>query len=632
MTWVERKTVTYRLEDLPFDDEDKLTIMDPSIIKLHIPKYDHPIDIGSWCYTKRRRGSLDTRSPKTFVQKVQPRSFRIQRCDFVRGYIEYLRWHIRLGKSLSTILNYVTHFRQFVSWCDKHQITGLDSKECFVRAVHDYTEEMIHNIRKSRLNINTAATSQQRIISIGRAVYDDPYLDLFRSVRKLGRSLEATNITKKPENEIARRTINVYKDLFEQLSGFVLNFESFPKRLDFEHGYFWFFPTLMPFAGPTNIKSKEMFKKLVSYDHINGTIRSLDEVKKLSKSCTPNSGVNTRKRCLKLIEEANRDRFHKSRFVAAKIAFKAFMMMFSATTGMGLGQMASLPWTGEYETEKQQQGFKTIKYRAHREVSFYITSNFFSIFKKGLLLRSYILNSLGIADFEYLFFSHSKQTIHKLNLTLSTQIHNTLKNSFDFHHKVTTRMWRAFKSDWFLRKTDIQTTSLLLQNTPETVMKHYAEGSEDEAEQEFTKFFAEYRNTLVISASLPSTPLAAGQCLHLDPVAIPNAPIKPDCSQPEGCLFCDKYRVHADKTDYKKLLSFRYVLENCKTLAHDEEHFKRLLLPVIEKIDELLSQILDNSDLSNDTAEKLREDVYQNENLDNYWQKKINLLDDRGAF
>ena len=172
----------------------------------------------------------------------------------------------------------------------------------------------------------------------------------------------------------------------------------------------------------------------------------------------------------------------------------------------------------------------------------------------------------------------------------------------------------------------------MLQNTPETVMKHYTEGSKDEAQPELTKFFSEYRNTLVISASLPSTPVAAGQCLHLDPVAVPNAPIEPDCSLPEGCLFCDKYRVHADKTDYKKLLSFRYVLENCKTLAHDEEHFKRLLLPVIEKIDELLSQILDNSDLSNDTAEKLREDVYQNENLDNYWQKKINFLDDRGAF
>ena len=33
-------------------------------------------------------------------------------------------------------------------------------------------------------------------------------------------------------------------------------------------------------------------------------------------------------------------------------------MMFSANTGMNLSQIISLPWTGEYETEKQKQGFK----------------------------------------------------------------------------------------------------------------------------------------------------------------------------------------------------------------------------------------------------------------------------------
>ena len=55
MTWVERKTVTYRLKELPFDDEGKLSIMDLSIIRLHVPGYRYPVDIGSWCYTVRRK-------------------------------------------------------------------------------------------------------------------------------------------------------------------------------------------------------------------------------------------------------------------------------------------------------------------------------------------------------------------------------------------------------------------------------------------------------------------------------------------------------------------------------------------------------------------------------------------------
>ena len=106
MTWVERKTVTYRLEDLPFDDVDKPTYIDPSIIRVNVPGYIYPVDIGSWCYTKRRKASKYPWSPRISVQKVQPNSFRIQRVDFVRGFIEYL-WQLqRMNKAPKTIRHY----------------------------------------------------------------------------------------------------------------------------------------------------------------------------------------------------------------------------------------------------------------------------------------------------------------------------------------------------------------------------------------------------------------------------------------------------------------------------------------------------------------------------------------------
>ena len=634
MTWVERKTVTYRLEELPFDDEGKLTFIDPSKIRLHVPGYIYPVDIGSWCYTKRRKVTKNTFSPRISVQEVQPSSFRIQRIEFVRRYIEFLWRRQRFNFSPSTLKSDVNGFQRFLTWINKVFVTALDSKECYVSAVHDYTEEMIDNIRKSRLHINTAAGLQTIIIKTGCAVYDDPYGDIFKSVRKIRISKAAKKVTEKPDDEIARRTYNVYKDLFDQLSDFVVDIEPFPKRINLDHGYFWFFPTSLPFAGPSNVMSKEAIKSsFLCYDYINGTIRPLEEIKKLSKSVSQYRGSWSRKHTLKLIEETNRDPYHGRRHMAAMLAFKAFIMMFSANTGMNLGQMITLPWTGEYETGKQKQGFKTIKYRAHnREVTFFITNNFLPVFKKCLRLRSYILNSLGITDFEYLFFSVVNRTLRKLDQNISTRIHVRLKNSFDFHEKVTTKMWRSLKSDWLLRNTNIQTTSLLLQNSPETVKQHYAEGSEYESEQELTKFFSEYENTLLISASSSSIPIAAGQCLQLDPVAIPFAPIKPDCSKPEGCLYCDKYKVHVDETDYRKLLSFRYVLEFSKTLAHDEEHYKRVVLPTIERIDEVKSQILDSGILPNEIVKRITIEVYQYERLDKYWQKKLDLLDDLGAF
>ena len=634
MTWVERKTVVYKIDDLPIDDEGKLKLIDPSKIRVYMPGYLYPVDIGSWCYTKRRKASLNTLSPRISIQMVQPSSFRTQRVEFVRRYIEYIGWYLRNGKSPNSLASSVMQFRQFLSWCDKEFITGLDSKECYVSAVHHFTEEMIEKIRKTKLNINTAASLQQILLQTGRAVYDDAYGDLFTNIRKLRRSHPASNVTKKPDSESARRTFNVYYDLFDQLSNFVLKFEPFPKRIDLEHGYFWFFPNPLPFAGPSNVMCKEVFKsRFICVDYINGTVRSLEEIKKLSKFNSHNNHVCSRNRALKLIEEANRNLHHERRLMAAKLAFKMFMMMFSANTGMNLGQIASLPWTGEYETEKKKQGFKTIKYRANnREVEFFITSNFLPIFKRCLLLRSYILKSLGVTNFEYLFFSIRNKSIRNLGMDLSNNIHDKLKNCFNYDYKITTRMWRSFKGDWLIRNSGIQTASLLLQNTPATLMKHYAEGSEYESEQELTKFFSEYGNTLVISASVSSISIAPGQCLRTDPAPIPFAPIKPDCSLPEGCLYCEKFRVNPDETDYKKLLSFRYVLEFSKTLAHDEEHYKRVVSPTIERLDEVKNQILDSGILPNEIVKRITIEVYQYEKLDKYWQKKLDLLDDLGAF
>ena len=634
MTWVERKTVTYRLEELPFDDEGKLTIMDPSIIRLHVPGYRYPVDIGSWCYTVRRKASKNFLSPGTSVQEVQPSSFRIQRMDFVREFIEYL-WQLqRMNRAPRTIHTIVSQFQQFIDVCNKRFVTALDSQECYANAVHQYTEHMIDDIRKGKLHMNSASVRQNILITAGRAIYGDQYGDLFKSVRKLRKSNAAINTTEKPDAEIARRAYKIYNDVFEQLSDFVLDFEQFPKRIDLEHGFFWFFPTMKSFSSPSNLMSKQALVSNYScYDYTNGTIRTLDEINNSSRYSTSEIAYNCRQRALKLIEEANRDPYHKHRKNAAQFAFNAFIMMFSANTGANLGQIVSFPWTGEYEKEKQIQGFKSIKYRAHhREVTFHIANNFLPVFKKLLLLRSYILKSCGITDFEYLFFSVGKRSIRKLDTGITNVFHNKLRDKFVFNHKVTMRMWRAYKSDWLIRKSNIKTASLLLQNSTETVIRHYAEGSEYEADQELTKFLSEYKNTLLISASLSSTPVAAGQCLQIDPIAIPYAPIKPDCSIPEGCLFCNKFRVHADETDYKKLLSFRYVLEITKTLAQDEEHYQNLMLPVIEKIDQLLSLILDNSVLSNDTAKSIRKDVYENEKLDNYWQKKLDLLNDLGAF
>lgn len=633
MSWVNRKTITYKLDNLPCDDLGKIAIIDPSIIRAEIPGYVYPVDIGSWCYSKRRRLSHNTLSEECAKFEVYSPSFRPQRKMLIQGYLEHLANHSLLGKSPKSLLTSVGQFQQFVYWCDREKVEALDSKESYVISVNQYTEEMIQKIRTSQLNINTAASLQLIILSVGRAIYNDPYLDLFRFVRPIRRSLNAVNKTTVPDEVKAQKAIKIYLQLFHQLTDFVVKNEQFPKKLNIEDSFFWFFPCSIPFGGPKTISKKVAFKsRYLAYDYLNGKIRNESEIRKRSKSSNKELHKQSIAEANKNLNNGNSHHFHRRRVEAATLAFQAFIMLFSANTAMNLGQLVSLPWIDKYEMVNERQGFKGIKYRADgREVTFFISSNFVSLFKKFLTLRRYILKARGQSSFPYLFFRLVNGLPRECGMNISTDFHNRLKNCFDFNIKITTRMWRAFKGDWLIRHTDVNTTATILQNSPATVLKHYSEGSEFTTEKELSTFFSEYKKKLIITKSSNTQSLAIGQCENQKPIPLPNAPIAPDCTSFEGCLFCNKYRVHADFEDIKKLASFKYILELSEPIAHDSNHYNLMVSPLIIRINEVLEQIYETAKFSKVEFEDALDDVYKNENLSPYWSHKLNLLEDIGG-
>jgi hypothetical protein len=101
------------------------------------------------------------------------------------------------------------------------------------------------------------------------------------------------------------------------------------------------------------------------------------------------------------------------------------------------------------------------------------------------------------------------------------------------------------------------------------------------------------------------------------------APVTPDCRGPEGCLFCDQFKVHADERDTKKLLSCRYCLQQTAHLVSSEEHFQNLFVPIFERISFILEAI-DRRETG--LVERIRLEVEENGELDPYWQSKLEML------
>lgn len=633
MPWMERNTTVYKLSDLPFDMQGKLTLIAPHLVRVYIPGYKFPMDVGSWCYSVRRRKSGDNTREESVINLVDTDSYRTGRRTFITNYLDYLSQHIRLGKSPASLKTSVGQFQRFVNWCDDSYVQGLDSQQHYIDAVGAFTDYLIDLVRKSQMNINTAATLQLVLFTAGRNIYSDRYGDLFRGVRKISRSFRAVNITETPEQKQARSALKFYTSLFHQLSDFVIDFERFPKRLDFEHGYYWFFPTQMPFAGPSNIEKKtQNGKNYKAYDYINGTIFSVEEIaRKIPQHRSQGQNAKiARNRALTRIDQANNDKYSIHRMRAASMAFQAFMMLFSSSTGMSLGQFASLEWSGDYQVGIDRQGFRSIKYRAGgRPVEFYIEARFLNLFRKALRLRDHLIKGTGRESFNYLFFSFNGKDIYPLSMNLSTDFHRRLEICFDFKTKITTRMWRAHKSNWLLEKADLSTTATLLQNTPETVIKHYSEGSDQQASKELTDFFTKFKNDIIISNEKPTNSIATGQCVELhSPTPSSHSHIQPDCKTPEGCLFCENFRIHADTMDYRKILSLKYILEHSKHLAFNDHHFEEVLQPVIEAINSIASQIEASGKLSKVDAQKIQSSIQDEELLSKYWAKKLQLMDD----
>lgn len=636
MAWIKRETITYKLDELLLGDRDK--IVDPSIVRLIVFGNTYPIDIGSWCYTTRKKLSKDKLSEDCSIVLVESGSFREKRAYFIGKFIDHLCCQIALRKSKKTIASYVWQFQIFLVWCDSNFIDALDGREQFLLAAKKYTDYLIDEIRRSVINHNTGASYQGIIFSIGKGVFSDPYGDIFKSIRRIRRSQAAAYITEKPDMEAATKELQLYKGIFDQMSRLVIERLDFPFKITLEHDNFWFFPNPLPLVGVNEVASSQVLAgRFHAYNYETGEIRSVNEIIARFKCRIEYRKYYAQKRrqeALQLIQCANVNPYHDKRMLAASLAFQSFLMMFSANTGMSLGLMASLQWEdGLYDMHRERQGFRTIKYRANGKlVSFLIGSSFVRSFRRFLELRGYLISALGLESYPKLFFEIVSGEARDLSMSFTAVFHARIKRYFNIDLGITTRMWRANKSDWLIRNSDIKTASIVLQNTPATVSRHYAQGTQVEADSELTTFFSVYKSRLIEKRNEGLQSISIGQCAAVgNPKALESVEIAPDCSKPEGCLFCENYRIHADRKDALKLYSCKYVIELARTAAHSEEHFLKLFGPVLRRIDEIIDFIVSEGLLDADEVLGVKKNVYELEKLDFYWLNKLRLLEDLGV-
>jgi hypothetical protein len=386
----------------------------------------------------------------------------------------------------------------------------------------------------------------------------------------------------------------------------------------------WVFPNNPWCIDLTEAGPKSLSRRRV-YDFANGCLKSLDEIRPLYKF--RHKAVDAIKEAQRCIDCANADFNSRHRRQLGITAVSAFLVLFFANTGMNPSQVLALKWDRKYEVSSERQGFRVIKWRAHDRVChFEISAIFFPQFKEFLVLREYLL---GGRDCEYLFFNLGPNCVSEPKRILSSVVPSllaTLRNIDPNVPRICPQEWRAAKSDWLVRKADPSTAALLLQNNEQTVLRHYAAGSATTQMEEMSSFFNQVSEAVVSHGSVINNGVerAVGVCVKYgNPLALDSStPIPVDCRAVEGCLFCDKFKVHADERDTRKLLSCLYCLRQTSHLASSEEHFQSVFGTIFERIELLLTEIERRVP---GLIQRLESEI-ENGELDLYWAAKLELM------
>ncbi|WP_156516635.1 hypothetical protein [Paraburkholderia caribensis] len=593
-------------------------------------------DIGAFCYSTRETLRVGG-GGRVRGLKVDPSTFDSYSASAVQISIKRFSDLAKTSNARpETIASWAGAYRQFLNYTNPvHYSEIVADKSAAQTSFRRFVEYLKKRVAANELLPRTAARLQNAVLKVLSAItgFDELHQGIDLNDFKGSKSCS----TEPPTYEEKGKVLSLCSALFEGLSKLCLEESTYPyalaipRYLSIPNDNLWVFPAMTWCMPPHRLADRERLSiPHWAFDYEAGTIASAESIEhRYQSKYSARSAVNN---AVAAVAKANRD--FKSDFYrrnAGFFAHNAFLLLFIANTGINLAGAIELLWNADYEISAERQAFRTIKYRAGgKPVVFEIQATFLSSFKKFSKLRAYLL---GDADCETLFVGRTKDALLRrtddvvpMNVWGIANFYIALRQLDPNLPILKSKKLRAGKSDWlFLEKEDPSTVALVLQNSEATALESYAEGSPRVQEEEFASFFDGLRSAVISKDEKVRNAIetAVGVCANRgSPKQMVDAPIESDCSLPEGCLFCDKYKVHADDRDVRKLASCRYCIERTAHLADDDEQFQSLFGPIFERIDYLLAEI---DRRSPGLVSRIVQEVQAGE-LDPYWAAKMEML------
>ena len=610
----------------------KLAHIDTLRIEQIVITVDKNHDIGAWCYRHRAKRSTNGRG-----KAVALSSFDRTRPSKLKSVIECLYDEIsHLSKAAQG--DHLYSLLRFLNWCDENNFNDVLTDQSSTRnAYKAYSNILRDRCARGKIDLRTAGKHQAYILKLFQALYNDI---LFGDGIRIIKSIKAKfNITPAQDESDQAKILAWCQSIFDGFSDFTLEEQAFPFQLaipehkDWQINHLWVFPSTTMIMTPDTLAIRNTLNRgQWVYDYANGKLNTQEPIKDYYKDYKkPGDGAEVALRNANIIiSQANSDLRHLQRKRLAKTALLAFLHLFFAYSGQNSTPVQLMRWPEDYEVGAERQGFRLIKNRGHKgEILFEIQSTFLPLFKKYLQLREWLLKDTIKTDL--LFFSLGTRNDKTPRILSSPTEHFKAKlKSIGINLPAFgARQFRANKNDFANSHADLATAAKAANHSVDTHKKSYMGGTESKHAAELSGFFS----AIVKSATEnhdSDKQTGLGHCENPgQPNSLPtHTSIPPKCGQPEGCLFCKHFFVHADEEDIRKLASGRYVIQKTRHLADSPEHFENLFNPVFERIAGLLNEITERSDKLKQLVNRVVIEVDEEEYLSDFWASELRYLID----
>ncbi|WEX14242.1 hypothetical protein P2T68_27045 [Pseudomonas sp. G11] len=595
------------------------------------------LDVSSFCYKKRAH------SPRGKIgDLVDPASLDIRRLKIATFVIEHIR-----GQNFETARLHKQRFSLFLDWVDSnHSDIKLDDKSDMKLAYVGYTAYLLQRqnsapANNDRLSASVATNYQKgacKLISLATGEDQRVIKQWATKLRKSKPGIVRAGMRSSSEQDIC---FAAHINFLDEVHRVIVNNENFPLVLTPQLGNTYYLYDEIGFRKPHNLRLMyTALRKHPTLPPVDILIEGNEELNSLTGKQKSATYAILEGKILDS-NSNNRNAYRVRKLVV--MAITAGLMSFIAATSGNLSVVAGIK-PDDFKPIPGSKGKRLIglKGRANGKlISPEFGAQYSSTYNKILALRQWLL---GTEDSPLLFpFLRRSGQYGQVNATHIQSYKKLLNKLMPAVAWIKPTDYRKNVSYQYLKMSggDTLLTAQKLGNTVGTIESHYGRPSLEDFAEEFSKFFDSMQNAAIkrgrtqdripvriLEDDSQSVKIPGGSCTSALAVPTPATGFTslspaPACREPEYCVFCKYYAIHADETDLKRLLSIKLLIGVSQS-HYDPDRWTEQLYPLQYRIDEVIAAVTEKiSDIS--LVSKIQDEV-ESGDLDPFWASHLDTL------